>query len=1041
MNQIIAWFASNRVAANVMMMIILAGGLISIPVVKKELFPAVALDIVEIQIAYPGADPNTVEKLICQRVEEAVDGLANIKSIKSHATSGQCSVNVTAAFSEGTDRLQSEIKNQVDGISSFPADAERPRVKTIVSTTPVLSVVIAGDVGEATLTRFGEEVRRGIAALPSVTLAELGGVRKRELAIEISQAVLRRYGLTLNDIAAAIEASSLDLPAGVVKSTRGDIRLRTRGQGYRSADFAEITVLSKTDGTQIRIKDIARIEDGFAEEDRSTRFDGEPAVFVEVKMARGQDMLQITESVRRYVEELQATLPEGLRVTTWADDSVYLQSRIDTLTRNAISGLLLVLAVLLLVLHVELALWVAIGAATAFLGALWFMPYQAIALSMLTMFAFILVLGIVVDDTIIISESIYARVEHGADGIVGAIEGTIRVAKPVIFSALTTMIAFAPMLFIGGPIGREIKALPILIITILAFSLFECLLILPAHLSHLKAPTPGTNRIARRTGQGLAWLASNGYMPVLNRALAGRYSVLALFTALSILTWSTVNAGWIRMQFDASVPSDWIEAKVTLPTGSGFDLTRQVLQRVERAALELRADLAQKRGANQPDLIRHIGSLATGNDIQVFVETTPAETRETSVGKIAQLWRQRIGDIPEAEQVEIMYSLDDDGKELEIELSADDPQALQAASRDLMDKLARYDGVYDLGNSTRRSARELEISMRPQAQTLDLTLASLARQVRQGFYGEEVQRMPRDTGDVKVVVRYPEEERRSLAFLEAMRVTTDAGVEVPFHTVAQVRHGYGEEDIRRKDRRRVATVEANVDDSIATADQILDELEDSGFWTELRQKYPNVHVNPDDEQAAFLSELTRNGLIALVAVYALMAIAFKSYLHPIVVMTAIPFGFMGAVIGHTLFGLDLSMNSLLGMVAASGVVINDNLVLIDAINRARERGILAVDAICEAARTRFRPILLTSLTTFIGLLPMMFERSLQAQFLVPMAVSLAFGVLFATALTLVLVPAIYLIAEDMRNVAARRCMRAIKVALILSPFPKRDPRA
>ncbi|MGI9504007.1 MAG: efflux RND transporter permease subunit, partial [Geminicoccaceae bacterium] len=911
----------------------------------------------------------------------------------------------------------------VDGIDNLPEEAERPAITTVLFNERVVSVVIAGDVGEETLTRLGEQVRDDIAALPGVTLAKLEGTRDEELIIEVPEAALRRHGLTLDDIVTAIGQASLTQPAGVIKAETGDIRLRTQGQAYRAEDFAAITVVSRVDGTTLRVGDLGSVRQGFAATNQLTRFDGKPAVFVDVERSRGQDMIEITRQVRGYIDGRAIDIPEGVEIIAWADDSIYLKGRIETLNWNAIGGLVLVFMVLLIAFEIELAFWVAVGTATAFMGALALMPYLGITLNMLSMFAFILVLGIVVDDAIIVSESIYAHAERASAGVRSAVEGALGVAKPVIFSVATTMIAFAPMLFFTGSIGAEIKAVPILIMTILAFSLLESLLILPAHLSRLKAKAGGTNRIARLTAKGLNGLARKVYLPLLVRALAGRYSVVALFTVLSILTWTIVSAGWIPMRFEPDVPADWVEATVTLPPGSPFDQSRKVLERMEQAAIALRADLKSERRPDQPDLIRHIGSLVSGNEIQMFIETAPSETRDTPIADIQRRWRARIGPLPEAETVAIVSTLSESDKELQIELTASDAETLEAAAGTLEQKLGDYEGVHDITSSLRARERQLDIHLRPEAHLLGITTADVARTLRQGFFGEDVQRVPTDRGDLKEVVRYPDHERHSLAFLDAINLRTEEGVEIPFHAVAELRHGQGPSDIRRKDRRRSATIEADVDAAVTSANQILDDLDEQAFWDDLQRRYPDLRMSTDEEEEAFLGDLQRNGIIALFAIYALMAIAFKSYLQPIVIITAIPFGFVGAVIGHALFGLDLSMNSLLGMVAASGVVINDNLVLIDGINRARDKGLAVFEAVLDAARTRFRPILITSVTTFIGLLPIMLERSLQAQFLIPMAVSLAFGVLFATWLTLVLVPSIYLIIEDIGNlkgIIARR---------------------
>ncbi|MEM9439628.1 MAG: efflux RND transporter permease subunit [Pseudomonadota bacterium] len=1015
MRSVIAWFAANRVAANVMAIIIAVGGMISLPEIKKELVPAVALDVVQIQVDYPGADPVTVERTVCLRIEEAIDGLDNIKSIDSIASSSTCIVYVTAARNEGTERLRSSIENRIDGITSFPEEAERPNIETVVYSERVVSVVISGTAGEAVLTQIGKRLRDEIAALPGISLVELGGTRDEELSVEASEKDLRLFNLSLDDIADTIRTSSIDLPAGELRSEQGDIRLRTDGQAKNAEDFAAIPVLSKADGTHLRLGDIAEIEDGFAEADLIARFEGEPAVFIDVKLAKGQDMIAITEHVRDFVQKQQAALPNNVRVTTWADDSVYLKGRIDTLSVNAISGLVLVFVMLLLVLNVEVAFWTAVGTALAFLGALFLMPYQDISLSMLSMFAFILVLGIVVDDAIIIGESIYRQAEAGNDGVKGAVEGTFLVAKPVIFSLLTTMIAFAPMLFFSGVIGREVKVLPILIITILTFSLFECLLILPSHLSKLKKPKPNRNRLQRTITATLGWFVQRFYLPLLSHAIQGRYAVVALFTVGALLTWSVVQAGWITMRFEPNVPSDWIEASITLPAGASEPRVANIAMRLEKAAIDLRDNLNKERGDHETGLIRHIGSVVAENNIQMFIELEPAETRDKPVADIAKAWRTRIGDIPEAEAIDISATLGGDDDDLSIQLAARRLESLAAAVEAIKVALSRYEGVTDIEDSMRTARQEVDLQLRPEARFFGVTLADLAGQVRTAFYGEDVQRIPRSDGDVDVVVRYADGERRSIDNLERMRVHTRDGQAIPFHAVAEALPGQGVAEITRKDRRRSATVKAAVDPDITSTNQILDDLEETGVWEDLRNTYPDLQINADEEEDVFLNELQRNGTIALLVVYALMATAFRSYLQPIVIVTAIPFGFTGAVIGHALFGLDLTLYSLLGMVAASGVVINDNLVLIDAINRGRARGSEVVRAIDEAAATRFRPILLTSITTFVGLLPMMLERSLQAQFLIPVAVSLAFGVLFATVLTLLLVPAIYVIMEDLKT--------------------------
>lgn len=1020
----IPWFVHNKVAANLMMVIILCGGIMALPAIKKELFPSIRLDVIEIQVAWPGASPAVIEEGVCLRIEDSINDLDNIKKIESIAGSGHCTVYVTALENGSSDQLRTDIKARVDVIGNFPKEAEKPVVSSVVFHNRVIGVVVYGDTDEHTLTRLGERVRDNIVALPGINLVELQGARDRELAIEISSVDLQRYGITLGDAAEAIRQSSLDVPAGTIKSVAGDIQIGSKGRAHRAADFENITILTHPDGTRLRLGAIATIKDGFAEQDQIMRFDGQPAVFIDVKKTGNQDMIDITHNVRKYVDDAAQRMPAGTGITSWADDSVYLSGRISTLSRNAIGGLVLIFAVLALTLHLRLAFWVSVGTATAFLGALWLMPYLGISLNMLTMFAFILVLGIVVDDAIIIGESIFVRAERYQDGgATGAILGARLVAKPVIFSVLTTMIAFAPMLFFTGPIGNEIKAVPMLIIATLAFSLIECLLILPAHLSTLK-PKVGreSKSIAEYSAHHLNRFVQKVYLPVLRTALRGSYTTIALFVAGLIITWSLVDSGWIRMRFEPNVPADWIQANVTLPEDATFDLTTRIQNRMEQAALELREELGSETGSKDELVIRHVGVETIENEITVFLEAAPAEIRNTPIADIASLWRQRIGEIPEAEKVKFHATLDDDSAGVELEISARELDTLRSAARAIKAKLASYDGVHDISDSLRAGKREIELHARPDSAVPDISLARLAGQVRQGIFGEEVQRIPRERDETRVMLRYPTAERDSITQLNNMRIRNEDGAEVPLHALAELRDTSRLPEIRRTDRRRSAVVSANLDAALVSADSIIEDLETSGFVQELEQSYPDLKFKTFGdlkERDTFMEELQRNSIIALLMIYCLMATAFKSYTQPLLIMTAIPFGFAGAAIGHLLLGLDLSMHSLLGMVAAAGVVINDNLVLVDGINRERGAGRSIVEAIQAAAANRFRPILLTSTTTFLGLLPMMLERSVQAQFLIPMAVSLAFGVLFATVMTLLLVPSAYHVLSDIKTALTR----------------------
>ncbi len=1045
MNGAIAWFARNPVAANVMMALLIAGGLITLPQIKREVFPSIELDVINVSVAYPGAAPAEVERAICRRVEQALQGIQGIKSLRSSASEGHGSVGVELLAGEDPARRLNDIRGRVNGIDSFPEAARTPVVQQLDVRFQVLNVAVSGNIGERALKHLGEQTRDEIASLPGVTDAELVAARADEVSIELSEEALRRYGLGFDDVAGAIRRASLDLPGGTVRTASGDILLRTRGQAYSGSDYEKIALVSYSDGRQLRLGDVATVVDGFQETDQRSLFDGNPAVLVQVYRVGNQSALDIAEEVRSYLERARSQLPEGAALTLTQDDSRFLRDRLETLTRNARSGFALVLLVLAFFLRLRLAFWVSLGVPISFLGALWLMPTLDVSINLISLMGFIVVLGIVVDDAIIVGENVHAQSSRIRDRVDAAIEGARGVATPVTFGILTTVAAFAPMLFVAGPMGRVARVIPIVVCVCLFFSLIESLFVLPAHLAHGGSADSATPR----TGVGRRWqqtqdaisgsldrIIHDWYRPALERILEWRYLAAATGIAVLFVTSGLLGGGWVRFVFQPNVDSDVMVAYVTMPQGTPVEVTTNAVEQLARAADEVESDFDSSAFRHvfasvgqQPYRLKQAtgpsafeSGLATGGHLgEVQLEVAHEDLRSHSVGDLLRLWRERTGQIPGAEELSFNASLLSAGAPLAIQLQGSSLTELRSAARELKERVASYPGVIDLSDSFRGGNQELELTLLPSAQALGLTLQDLASQVRQAFYGLEVQRFQRGRDDVRVMVRYPAAQRRSLGDLQSMMIRTTDGAAVPFTAVASASVTEGYATIKRADRRRIVTVSADIDDSVANANEIVADLKRTHL-PELGREYPGVFFSFEGEQREqgdFLASLGRGWAMALIAIYALLAVPLRSYVQPFIIMAAIPFGLVGAVWGHILMGHDFSMFSLIGIVALSGIVVNDSLVLVDWINRMRQRGASLSSAIREAGAARFRAIMLTSLTTFAGLSPLLFEKSVQAQMLIPMAISLAFGVIFATVITLFLVPSGYLIVEDGRELIRR----------------------
>ncbi len=1013
------WFIENKVAANLLMIAIVLGGLLSLPLLDREVMPGIPLDLVQIDVNYPGASPAEIEERICIRIEEAIHDLEGIKSIVSEAVDGRGGVMVEVAKGFDTQEMLADIKARIDALDTLPEQAEEPQIKKAPWSEEVIELVLSADTDEAALRDIALRIRDDVAALPGIDQVDLQGLREPEMSIEVSESMLRKYQLSFDDITAAIRSSSINLPAGAIRTQGGDVSLRTYSQAYSATDYAEVVLLRNPDGTRVTLGDIATINDGFEELNELSRFNGHRAAALIVRVHNNPDVVAVNEAVRAYAEKAQQTLPPGVELDIWLDRSEIFRSQATMLLSSGAMGLALVFILLTLFLRPAVAIWVCVGIGVSFLGAILVIPSTPISVNMMTLFAFVLVLGIVVDDAIIIGESIHVQVQEGLKGTEAAYEGARMVAKPVIFAAVTTMIAFSPALFIDGASATLTMPLSVVVILALSFSLIEAFLILPVHLSSLKpisdTPKPRSLAAARlKIANALSDFSEYKYRPFIEKAVASRYLTLSCFVALWLVIMSFVQGGWVKQTFYPLIPGDGIIVSVTLSDGISFATTEALVEHIEQAAEEIRGDL--KEQADGKDIIKNIRSFARENTILVTLELLPAKERGLPIEDVTELWRSEIGFIPDTNSYNFDYHLIDRESPIKLGLTANDTVMLAAATQRVEDKLATYDGLFGINNSQRSARTEILVKAKPAVDSYEVDREQIAKQVRQGFFGEEVQRIPRGRDEVKVMLRYPQAARSSLEQINEMRVRVGDGVEVPISSIADLEFTQGASAIRRLDRKRIVEVVADADYKIADPTQIVNDIRET-FVPDLEKEFPGLKFLVKGEQDAasdFLIELVRLTLMAFLCIFGLIAIAFRSYIQPALVMSAVPFGFLGAIVGHLAFGVTISMFSFMGVVAAAGVVINDNLVLIDRINKLRETYDDMSRAVIDAAVSRFRPILLTSFTTFVGLLPIMMERSSQSEYLKPMTLSLGFGVFFASFVTLIMVPCLYLAVEDIR---------------------------
>ena len=1043
MEKLIRWFVNNKVVSNLLMILIIITGATTIPMLKMEVFPEIDLNIINVTAVYPGATPSDVEEAICIKIEERLQGLDGVKKTTSNASENVGNVNIEIISGEDPDDMLDRIKAEVDAIDTFPENVEKPVCRKIAGTNPVISVAVHGDLDDNSLNKLTEDIKDEIDGLSGVTFTSIVADLENEIKINIQESSLRKYNLSFHQIAQSIREWSLNMPSGSIKTEDGEILIRSNTQGYTVSDFSNIPLIINPNGSIVYLDDISEITDTFSDKfEMDFQFNGDKANLITVFRVGNQNALDVSAVVKEYVQTKNAELPMTVRVTAWDDEARILSGRIETILRNAKQGLILVIIVLALFLKPKLAFWVSLGIPISFMGGFWLFGPLDLSINMLSLFTFILVLGIVVDDAIVVGENIALFKERGMNSVDAAVKGALQVATPVFFAVLTTMVTFSPMLSVEGDIGGIWRIFPLVVISVLVWSLIESLTILPAHLAHSSDDEPKNqillyisnkwNSLQEKIVNGMSYVIHHLYKPLLFKAVNHPFSALSFAAGVFVLTIGIMLSGIIKFSFFPAVEDDLAIATIEYPSGTPMDVTREGYQKLEEAATILESQLKEEF-PNQtiirnrlstigylPMLTKtsrgpgNLDALFVGpNMAEVALELAPSENRTISTEEVVRKWRNIMPDLPGIKELSFKSDLFSAGDPINIQLSSKYMDDLISAKDELKTQLVRFPGVFDVSDTYNIGKEEISINLLPAAKNYGVSMMMVASQVRQAFYGLEVQTVQRDRNELKVILQYPENDRSSISDLENMMILTPTGSTIPVRQIAQLEIGEGLASIERKNRKRSINVTADVDLTVTNGNEVIATVMTS-IMPIILQKYNSVAYSLEgeqQEQGDNLRSLGKNFLLAMIVVYMLLAIPFKSYFQPLVVMSSIPFGITGAVLGHIFLGLNLSVLSMMGIVALTGVVVNDSLVMVDFINRYRSEGNSIKDAVLEAGPRRFRPIFLTSLTTFVGLIPLILEKSTQAKFMIPMAVSLSFGVLFATAITLLLVPVSYLTLE------------------------------
>lgn len=1017
----IAWMVRHRVASNLLMLILLLGGLVSALSIKQEVFPDFDLNMVKISVSYPGSSPEEIEQGIILSVEEAVRGLEGVEKVHSTAREGNGTVSIELLTGADQQKVYQEIQQEVDRITTFPEEAESPSVVLVTHKRGVLDLALHGDLPETTLRELAESTRDLLLQSPEITQVELSGVRNYEIGISVSRDRLREYNLTIPEIAAQVRASALELAGGGLKTDGGEILVRFQDRRDYGEEFADIPIIAAGEGGQVPLGAIAEIIDGFEDTDHFATYNGDPCILLEVYRVGEQTPIQVADAAILVIKELNETYPPGVEISILRDRSDIYRQRAALLLKNGFTGLALVLILLGLFLQPRLAFWVMMGIPISFLGAFLFLPHADISINMISMFAFIIALGIVVDDAIVVAENIHGYLKQNVPPVQAAIMGAKEMAIPVIFSVLTNIVAFCPLLFVPGVIGKIWKVIPIVVISVFSISLVECLLVLPAHLSHKGFLGTLLGPLTRRQSVFSSWfyqLIQSHYSPFLERVLKYRYLVVAGAVAILILVVGYVAGQRIGTELMPRVESDFSVVTAVLPYGSPVERTMEIRDKLLAAGMKI----GSEHGGDKllKGIYAEVGTsyngVSGGHVVGVRCYLTDSDIRPIGTNKFTQLWREAVGEIPGLQA--LIFESDrggpGGGRGITLDLSHTDTDILDRAGTDLAEALALFPVVSDIDDGFADGKVQLDYSLLPQGINLGLTASEVAAQVRGSYYGTEALRQQRGRNEVKVKVRLPKNERESEYDLERLLIRTPDGRDIPLNEVARLTRGRAYTTIERTEGRRTVTVSANTTPP-SEAERIVGEITRK-ILPDLMEKYPGLSWSFEGRQADFRegNEAMGMGFIfALLIIYVLLAIPFRNYTQPLIVMIAIPFGVIGAVIGHIIMGYNLSIMSVMGIVALSGIVVNDALILIDFINNKTAAGMETTEAIHAAGVRRFRPILLTTLTTFGGLAPMIFETSRQARFMIPMAISLGYGILFATGITLLLVPSLCLIREDL----------------------------
>ena len=1030
MNRLIEWWARNPVAANLLMVGIFVAGVMGFSMLDREMDPQVRFPGLEVEVFWPGAAPQEVEEQIVARIEESVSDMDAIEWVRSNSSEGYGGVYILAEQQVDFTQFMNDVKIRVDSISSFPRDIEPPQVRQWVNRQEFIRVAVHGDLNERELKRLAEELRREVAVLPAITVVQLFGTRREEVSVQVSENALRRYNLSFNEVATAIRNTSINQSSGSVRTEVGTYQLKVRSQADTEAEFSNIIIRQTDDGGTIRVGDVATVVDGFEDNPILATLNGKPAVLIQVMTTETMDIVKASESVNKWIEERQETLPAGAELTLWTDNAEDFKSRMQTIGNSAALGLFLVMIFLVLTLRPLVAFWVAVGIATAYAGAFVFLPSVEVSLNMLSTFAFLLVLGIVVDDAIVVGEGIHSEAHRIGGGVEASIAGAQLVAKPVVFGVLTTIMAFLPWLFLSGSTSEFTRHITWVVILALAFSLIESLWILPAHLSNMK---PRHDKSLGRFGHfqkgisdSIIHFAHRYYRRIAQAAVNRRYLTFSIFITALIIGFGLFNTGWVKKSFMPEIESDEVIVNVVLPEGAPYSRALEILAQLQEAEQAL-VDEVSERTEGEGQLIENWYTRSRRDSVLAIVKLAPPEVRDMSAKDAAIRLRELMGDVPDAKEVSVNYTLQNNDPDFEMSVRHPDLDVLRAAVDDLENQLYTYSALYDIRNNLESASDEIQINLKPGAHKLGLTMSDVTRQVRQAYYGEEVQRLPRSGQDVRVMVHYPIESRRSIESLKHFRVRTADGREVPLLSVAELEYAPGIKRIQRWNGSRAARVSADLKESVR--DDIMQDLNEN-FIPDWEKRYPGIDhgsIGQAEGEARFIKEVMGLYLIAFFVMYAMLAIAFHSYWQPILILIAMPYAYVGAIYGHAALNMTMAIFSYFGIAAAAGVVVNDNLVLIDYTNRLREKGLKPLEAIVEAGVVRFRPIMLTTATTIIGLTPMMMERSIQAKFLIPIVVSLVFGVFTAFFVTLLMVPALYAIGVDLADFRTRSKARIKKL--------------